>query len=166
MGKPDSGKMNYLLQDFNSSVKKCLELEIKSIKKYDELILVYEKNSTPHPGETVKAVRNFCKMHHVPFRQMKQLTSNDVEKGKLFFVIRDSDLVTIINACRKMNFRLGHDSGVISYNDTPMKQIVGGGISVISTNFEQMGTLAADFVKNKQPVRKVLPTFLTLRESL
>lgn len=166
MGKPISDRLNYLLQDFNTSVKKCLEREIDAIKKYEELILVYEKNSTPHPGETLTAVRNFCRAHQIRFRQIKKLSESDIEKVKVYFVIRDSDLVTVIKACRGKNFQLGKDTGVISYNDTPMKQVVGGGISVISTNFDQMGTMAADFVKNKQPLRKVLPTFLTLRESL
>ncbi len=166
MGKPKSAKANYLLQDFNNSVKKCLERELEAIKRYEELVLVYEKNSTPHPGETVTAVRNFCKQYHIPFRNIKQLFEEDAEKGKLYFIIRDSDLVTVIKAGRAKNLQMGKDMGVISYNDTPMKQIVGGGISVISTNFELMGTLAADFVKNKQPLQKVLPTLLTLRESL
>jgi DNA-binding LacI/PurR family transcriptional regulator len=61
---------------------------------------------------------------------------------------------------------LGKDVGIISYNDTPMKQIVGGGISVISTNFELMGELTAEFVKNKQKVATVLQTDFILRESL
>ena len=47
-----------------------------------------------------------------------------------------------------------------------MKQIVGGGISVISTDFEKMGILAAEFVKNKEKISQVLPTSLILRDSL
>ena len=47
-----------------------------------------------------------------------------------------------------------------------MKQIVGGGITVISTDFEQMGQRAAAFVKNKQKITEILPTSLILRNSL
>ncbi len=47
-----------------------------------------------------------------------------------------------------------------------MKQIVGGGISVISTNFEVMGELAAGFVKHKQKIGEILPTSIILRDSL
>jgi len=166
MGKPANGKMNYLTQDFNLLVKQSLEQGVESFKRYNELVLVYEENSTPHPVETVSAVRSFCNKHKILFRKIKRLTGSEVEKGKAYFVISESDLVTVIKTCRERSYRLGEDVGVISYNDTPMKQVVGGGISVISTNFEMMGTLAADFVKNKQPIQKVLPTFLTLRDSL
>lgn len=166
MGKPENGKMNYLLQDFNKSVQHCLEQGIERLKKYRELLLVYEEKSTPHPAETVSAVRSFAKKHQIPFRNIKQLNENEITGGQAFFVIRDSDLVSIIKTCRGKQLELGKDVGIISYNDTPMKQIAGGGITVISTNFELMGELAAEFVKNKQKIGKVLSTSLILRDSL
>lgn len=166
MGKPENGKMNYLLQDFNKSVQHCLEQGIERLKKYRELLLVYEEKSTPHPAETVSAVRSFAKKYQIPFRNIKQLNENEITGGQAFFVIRDSDLVSIIKTCRGKQLELGKDVGIISYNDTPMKQIAGGGITVISTNFELMGELAAEFVKNKQKIGKVLSTSLILRDSL
>ena len=166
MGKPVKGKHNYLLQDFNSSVKNCLEKGLEKIKKYKELVLVYEEKSTPHPPETVVAVRNFCKSNQLNFSKTSRTNNLEIKKGQAFFVIRDSDLVNIIKTCRTKNFELGNDVGIISYNDTPMKQIVGGGISVISTDFEKMGELAAEFVKNKQKIAHILPTSLILRDSL
>ena len=166
MGKPEEGKLNYLLQDFNKSVKNCLEEGLIQLKKYDELILVYEEKSTPHPAETVSVVRSFCKKNQINFKSIRKLEVDNIQKGQSYFVIRDSDLVTIIKTCRKNGLILGKEVGVLSYNDTPMKQIVGGGISVISTNFELMGELAAEFVKNKKKIGKVLATSLILRDSL
>lgn len=166
MGKPDNGKMNFLLQDFYKSVKDCLSKGLDRIKKYDELVLVYEEKSTPHPPETVAAVHNFCKSSQISFRQLNHLKESEINKGQAYFVIRDADLVTIIKTCRSRHFELGKDVGIISFNDTPMKQIVGGGITVISTDFELMGRKAAEFVKNKQKIGEVLSTFLILRESL
>lgn len=166
MGRPENGKMNFLLQDFNQSVQNCLEEGLEKISNYRELILVYEEKSTPHPAETVTAVRNFCKKHKIQFRNLKELDAEKVEKGQLYFVIRDSDLVKVIKTCREKSLKVGSDVGVLSFNDTPMKQIVGGGISVISTDFELMGRLAAEFVKNKEKIAQVLPTSLILRDSL
>jgi hypothetical protein len=47
-----------------------------------------------------------------------------------------------------------------------MKEIVEGGVTVISTDFRKMGELAAGFVKNKQKLQEILPTSLILRQSL
>jgi len=166
MGKPNNEKLNFLLQDFGKSVELCLAESIDQLKKYNELILVYEEKSTPHPPDTVSAVRNFCKRNKIQFRNEKQLKESEIKMGQVYFVIRDSDLVQIIKTCRTKQLELGSDVGVISYNDTPMKQIVGGGISVISTNFEVMGELTAEFIKNKQKVGQILQTNFIARESL
>ncbi|MBN1985932.1 MAG: GntR family transcriptional regulator [Prolixibacteraceae bacterium] len=166
MGKPENSKINYITQDFNDSVVSCLEKGVQALKKYNELVLVYEENSTPHPSETIAAVKNFCSKQKMPLRMVKHPCDTDIQKGQVWFVIRDSDLVEIIKNCRSKSFEIGKDVGVLSYNDTPMKQIVGNGISVISTNFETMGKLAADFIKKKQHIKKVLPTYLILRDSL
>lgn len=166
MGNPNREKSNYLLQDFNKSVTHCLEKGKERIEKYNELVLVYARNNTPHPSETIKAVRDFCRNHRISFKKVDGVVPGSILKGQLFFVIRDADLVEIIKSCRTKKLKLGNDVGIISYNDTPMKQIVGGGISVISTDFELMGKKAAEFVKNKQKLGMVLPTSLILRDSL
>ena len=166
MGMPVSEQISYVIQDFNNAVEKCLGEGLQHIRKYSELILVYDEDETPHPSETVSAVRRFCRRQAIQFHQKEKIKDAAIKKGQVYFVIRDSDLVEIIKSCRLKGLELGKDIGVLSYNDTPMKQIVGGGISVISTDFEKMGELAADFVKNKRPIQKVLPTVLTLRESL
>lgn len=166
MGKPGNEKWNFILQDFGKSVELCLAESLDQLKKYNELVLVYEEKSTPHPPETVSAVRKFCKRNEIQFRNDKQLNESEIKTGQVYFVIRDSDLVQIIKTCREKQLILGKDVGVISYNDSPMKQIVGGGISVISTNFELMGELTAEFVKSKQRITQILQTNYIARESL
>ncbi|QGY42125.1 GntR family transcriptional regulator [Maribellus comscasis] len=166
MGKPDNDKMNYLTQNFYESVISCLEQSADAIKKYEELVLIYEENNTPHPSETAKAIKKFCKKNQVKYIKNAHFEISELKKGQAYFVIRDADLVKIIKECRNRNLVLGKDVGVLSYNDTPMKEIVGSGISVISTDFEEMGKRAAAFVKNKLRTEIVLPTYVKLRDSL
>ena len=166
MGNPAGTPYNYLVQDFDRAVAGCLEEGFDEIKKYEELILVYSEKDTPHPAETVAAVERFCRKNKVSFRRVHRAGEEPVREGQAWFVIRDADLVEIIKNCRARGLQMGKDVGVLSYNDTPMKQIVGEGISVITVDFEKMGRLAADFVKNKQQIQQVLPASLYLRGSL
>lgn len=166
MGNPEKRKMNFLLQDFNQSVKSGLKKGIQQIKNYNELVMIYDEKDTPHPPETVFAVRSFCKSIQIPFQKNHQLIESEIKTGQVYFVIRDSDLVKIVKTCRKKQLGIGKDVGIISYNDSPMKQIVEGGITVITTDFEQMGQLAANFVQDKHPIKKILPTYFILRNSL
>jgi DNA-binding transcriptional regulator YhcF (GntR family) len=166
MGMPPGENISYVIQDFSKAVENCLEEGLQHLQKYSELILVYDENETPHPPETVSAVRRFCKNHGIRFKRIKRAGNLEVKKGQCWFTIRDSDLVEVIKACHSKGFHTGSDIGILSYNDTPMKQITEGGISVISTDFEQMGILAAGFIKNNQKITAVLPTSLKIRKSI
>lgn len=166
MGKAVKGKHNFLVQDFSDPVQRCLEKGRNLLEKYNEIIVVYSRGNTPHPAETVPAVKKFCKKAGIKFRNIEVPEPAAIKRGQVFFVIRDSDLVEIIKTCREKNLQVGKDVGIISYNDTPMKQIAGGGITVISTDFAEMGKRAAEFVKSRHPVETVLETKLIVRESL
>lgn len=166
MGMPSEKNISYIVQDFDSAVEKCLNKGSGYFKKYSEIILVYDKNVTPHPEETADAVQRFCAKHGLKLKKIKSTQDKKVEEGQCWFTIRDSDLVEVIKKCNEKGFRPGSDIGIISYNDTPMKEIAGDGITVITTNFEEMGFLAAEFVKNRQIIRKVLPTSMKIRKSL
>ena len=166
MGQPDSGEISYIIQNFREAVENCLEEGLPLLKKYSEIVIVYDEAVTPHPSETVEAVSHFCSKNGLLFRSIRKFLPGLMNVGQCWFTIRDTDLVEVIKACRARNWEAGKEIGVLSYNDTPMKQIVGGGISVISTDFDQMGIMASEFVKNGNKVVKVLPTSLILRNSL
>ena len=41
---------------------------------------------------------------------------------------------------------MGKDVGVMAFNDTPLKEVLANGITVISTDHEQMGRSAATLI--------------------
>jgi hypothetical protein len=47
----------------------------------------------------------------------------NILKGELFVVIEESDLVDIIKQTTFKNLKLGIDVGLVSYNNTPFKEI-------------------------------------------
>ena len=165
MGKP--GKTdNYLLQDFDKAVEDCLTVGWSSLQRYNEFILIYSPSKTPHPADTVAAFRRFCKSRKMKHRVVEKFSADEMKQGQAYLAIKDSDLVEIIKAASLKGLRLGSEIGVVSYNDTPIKEIVDGGITVISADFRKMGALAAEFVKTRQPLAEVLPTRLILRNTL
>jgi DNA-binding LacI/PurR family transcriptional regulator len=60
----------------------------------------------------------------------------------------------------------GRDFGLISYDETPLKEVLAGGITVISTDFEKMGRLAADCILNERHEVVANECRLILRSSL
>jgi len=50
---------------------------------------------------------------------------------------------------RANNLKLGTELGIISYNDTSLKKVVGSGISTISTDFQKMGEQVVQLIQSK-----------------
>ena len=165
MGYPEN-EMNYLLQDFDEAVVKCLSQGLNEIQKYEEFILIYSEKNTPHPAKTLAAFKRFCHFNSIDHRILEKFNEKQLKAGQVYLTIKDSDLVEVVKAGFKKDFQIGKDFGLISYNDTPIKEITGGGITVISTDFGLMGEKAAAFVTNRQPMAEVLPTRLIMRKTL
>jgi DNA-binding transcriptional regulator YhcF (GntR family) len=166
MGDQTDTRNNYLLQNFEVAVTNCLSESLYLLLKYKELIFIYSKHKTPHPPETEGALRNFCNQFGLGFHVMSEVHSECMIPGQVYFVITESDLVQALKSCRKNGLSLGSDVGIIAFNDTPMKEIAGNGITVISVDFDEMGRKAASFIKSKQKVSEVLSTKLITRGSL
>jgi DNA-binding LacI/PurR family transcriptional regulator len=81
-------------------------------------------------------------------------------------VYEDIDLAAILEQANRKKFRLREDFGILSYNDTPMKQFISGGITVISTDFKLMGKRSAEFTVANENLDFLVPTQLIIRESL
>jgi len=165
MGTPDNSDVAYIVQDFEQAFQRCLEEAGDQIAKYDELNLVFPE-STPHPKVSIDVFNQFCEQHQIKHELVPKIKSKSIEKGQAYLVIKDEDLVYIIKQCKSKGLKLGEDVGVISYNDSPMKEIVGNGITVISVDFEAMGKRVARFVESKQKIFETLPSRLILRGSL
>lgn len=59
-------------------------------------------------------------------------------------------------------YQLGRDVGVLSFNETPLKELLG--ITVITSDFEAMGRVAAELLLAQQRVAVKNP-FHTIRRS-
>ncbi len=165
MGLDPRNEVSSLTQDFNQAVYDCLNSGLELIQKYREFILVFPEN-TPHPVETIDAFKRFGDDFQLSHTVLDQIENREVQPGQVYLVIKDSDLVKIIRDCKKHGYKIGTEVGIISYNDAPMKEIVGSGITVISTDFVRMGSDCARFIVSRERVNEVIPSQLIIRGSL
>ena len=72
----------------------------------------------------------------------------------------------IIKKFKAAELVLAKDIGIISYNDTLLKEVVEGGITTISTDFNLMGKQLAEIISNDEQVSIENPSDLIIRKSL
>ncbi len=154
-----------VFQDFGEPVFNCFSNNIDKIKKYREFTFYYPP-FTYHPKIAIEYFEKFCTENKIKHSVIYNPVDFKIKKGGLYFLVSDRTLATFLDQCAEKEFEPGHDVGVISYNETPMKKYVKNGISVISTNFELMGQKAAEFVTTGKQIRVEVPTTLKVRASI
>jgi DNA-binding transcriptional regulator YhcF (GntR family) len=137
-------------QDFTNDIYAALNKGMEQLKKYRKIILVYPSKAIyPYPKEIVTGFRRFCARHEIDYEILDEIyDSMELQLKDLYIIIQEHDLVNLVKQTRDRHFKLGEDIGIISYNDTPLKELLG--ITVISTDFKKMGTTAAKMLLNKQ----------------
>lgn len=156
---------NILHQDFGVSVYNELNKALPLLSRYEKFQFLYPEY-TNHPYESVLYFEKFCKKHRIKHSVLTDSTMFNVEAGTVYFTVSDRMLGNFLEQCRAKNLEPGVETGIISYNETPMKKFIYKGITVISTDFFEMGKRAAGFVVNDNKMRFCVPTKIHIRKSL
>ncbi|MFW5821170.1 MAG: GntR family transcriptional regulator [Bacteroidota bacterium] len=154
-----------IYQDFGESFYNCLQKTHQKLLKYREILFVL-RPETHHPRESAIAFINFCSDYGIRGKILDELRDEDIQREVAYIVVSDDDLVRVVEKSYEQGYQTGKDIGLISYNDTPVKKVITGGITVISTDFRDMGYRAANFLKSPGYINTLIPTSLIERKSL
>jgi len=135
-----------VFQNFEKDVYSALESGIDLLKKYKKVFFVYPGGKEP-VGQ-MKGFKKFACKHKEQweFEVIEKLEGRSIKKYEAYIVPSDLDLVSLVKDAKKENLSIGKDFGIISYNDTPLKEVVAEGITTISTDFKEMGQILADMI--------------------
>lgn len=155
-----------VFQDFKSDIITALETGISLIRKYKKITLVFPK-AIPYPVEIEIGFRVFCQQHDLHYTVINEIAPDrHISAGEAFIVIEETDLVNLIKISRVNQLTIGEQIGIISYNETPLKEILLDGITVISTDHEKMGETAAKLILSNSKEKIKNPFALIRRKSL
>lgn len=156
---------NYVFQDFGQSFLDALQEGVHLFRKYKEIHFLYP-SFTNHPIETLEYFKKFCTKNNFEYKISTDSKEFIIQKNIAYISVSDRILGLFLEQCRDKEYEPGVDVGFLSYNETPMKKFIYKGISVISTDFKKQGEKAAEFVMEDKKIQYLVPTKLTIRESL
>ena len=156
---------NFVFQDFGKSFYDAMISLVTQLKKYKEIIFLYP-TYTNHPYETIIYFEKFCTDFNFNYKIITNQKDISIEKNILYISTSDRVLGIFLEQCKDKEFEPGVDVGFLSYNDTPMKKFIYKGVSVISTDFKELGATAAKFINEGDFLQCYIPTKIYLRESL
>jgi len=77
----------------------------------------------------------------------------------------DAGLVALAHKIQQAGLVIGQDVFIISYNESDMNELVLGGLTTVSTDFREMGRLAADMVLTHQLEKVHCPFHMNRRQT-
>lgn len=150
-----SGKFIAIYQNYKEDIIQALEKAIGKLKNYDKIILACPTQAVfPYPEGIFDGFKQFCVQNNFKFEILDKIYDDlEFESKEAYITVEEDDLVKLVQQIREKNLIMGKDVGVISYNDTQLKALLG--ITVVSTDFNAMGKNAAELVlKNEKKILK------------
>ena len=153
-----------VFQNFEKDIYESLMKAQPFFEKYEKLVLLFPQ--TKQPLGMLKGFQNFRKTASIETEVIESLRDRTVRNGEVYLILEDNDLIWFIKHIKEKELELGKDVGLISYNDTLLKEVVEGGITTISTDFKLMGERLAKMISHNEQLQIENPNKLTIRNSL
>lgn len=160
-----NGSFGAIYEDFERDVYDSLSKAVGKLEKYHTLKIIFPEY-TYHPREILKGFSRFCQDYAFHYDIIRRPQSMVITEGTVYISLMEDDLVTIVKKIVASKMQVGNQVGIISYNETPIKEIILNGITTISADFKFMGEKAAQMILEKSTERIAVPFYLTERNSL
>jgi DNA-binding LacI/PurR family transcriptional regulator len=160
--------LSCIYQDFKMDLYDALVEAKDDLDRYNRLILVFPQNQDyPLPKEIILGFRRYCGFNNIHNEIINKISPDyEIKQGAAYIVMDDHDLVNLIKIQRAKGYELKKDIGILSYNDTAMKEVLANGISTISTDFQMMGRMAAQSILKNEAIEMKNDFNLVMRQSL
>lgn len=143
-------------------------LGLKKVKyrldAYQKMVLIFQGHREPIGMK--QGFENFCKEFAFEYEIISEIKNREISKGEVYVIPNDRDLVAVIQQANLQNLQMGTDFGILSYNETQLKKIIGNGITTISTDFEAMGSILAQMLFSGKKEQIENKSILWIRNSL
>jgi DNA-binding transcriptional regulator YhcF (GntR family) len=159
------GNYRAIYENFEVDIYHALEMAKERLSKYHTLKIIFPEN-TYFPQEILKGFKHFCHEYAFSYRVVHNIANEPIKDGEVYINLMENDLVILIEKILSTKLKVGKNVGLISYNETPLKKLILNGITTISTDFQMMGTTAANMVLDDIATQMEIPFYLTLRASL
>ncbi|MGV3509807.1 MAG: substrate-binding domain-containing protein [Sphingobacteriaceae bacterium] len=159
------GEYAAVYENFESDIYNALEQAKEVLSKYHTIKLIFPEKSY-YPKEIKKGLLRFCQQYAFTHKIISDISTETIEEGEVYINLMEDDLVTLIEKIISLKLKLGTQVGIISYNETPLKKLILSGITTVSTDFQQMGKIAAQMILDNLRTHEEVPFHLRLRPSL
>lgn len=144
--RPGNGAMQngMLYHDHAADFIEVLQQLKDRMGKYRRLVFLHQAESEPYGR--IDGFTQFCENEDIDFRLVGGNESYTPELEELWFVSGDKNLASLVRNARSKFFDIGKNFGIVSFEETALKEVILGGLTTIYTDYEKLGSKMADYV--------------------
>lgn len=153
-------------QRFYTDAYEGLKQLLDKLRRYEALHIVYNGRFQYLPDEYTAGAYRFAGEFRYPVYVERDFDMDRIAAGHCYMAVSERDLAAMIKSITAKGLTVGRDIGLLSLDDTPLKEVLIGGITTLTTDFALMGRTAAELIRNGEQRRIANPWRLHLRGSL
>ncbi len=153
-------------QNFYSDSYEGLKSILDKLRRYEALHIVYNDKFQYMPSGYVEGAYRFSGEFQFPVYVEPGFNMENIRSGHCYMAVSERDLAAIIKSITAKGLKIKEEIGLMSLDDTPLKEVLIGGITTLTTDFELMGRTAAQLIKSGERRRIANPWRLLDRGSL
>ena len=145
------GRYGAVYQDFENDVYDGLKQGLGRFKGATKLRVITLPQSL-YGSHIRRGVERFTRKHNISV-EFLEATPERIDRGDVFLLLNsqlDAGLVELARAIKAAGYEVGKDVKIISYNEFDTNELILGGLTTVSTDFIEMGRIAADMILSKK----------------
>ena len=161
-----SGNFGAVYQDFENDIYYGLAEGLDKLRA-SSVLKVVTLPASLYGAQIRKGVERFAGDYSIPVRFYSQVPDG-IEKNDTFLLLNsqiDEGLVRLSRKISAKGLRVGTDVRIISYNEFELNEVMLGGLTTVSTDFSEMGKIAARMILSRNLSKVHCPFRMTRRST-
>lgn len=161
------GNYGAVYQDWENDIIQGLGDGLDTFRNYNRLnVITLPSSLYARPIRT--GVERFCRDNGIRVTYSDVVIPENVRKGEAYLLLSgqyDFGLIELARLIKKKGLTVGKDIAIISYNESPISEIILNGLTTVSTDFIQMGRLIGDMILERNLTKVHCDFRMTRRDS-
>ncbi len=161
------GNYGAVYQDWENDIIQGLGECLDTFRNYNRLNVITLPSSL-YARQIRSGVERFCRDNGIRVTCSDTVIPGNVRNGEAYLLLSgqyDFGLIELARLAKKKGLAVGKDIGLISYNESPLCEIILNGLTTVSTDFAQMGRLAGEMILEHSLAKRRCDFRITRRDS-